>query len=154
MATTIRLAGIVGVALVLVGGAGIVGGGYLQTTDECISGTQLEIDRLSENTTEFSQSERVRFDTLTAVEQRIFLEAYTGQHDLSRIYQNWSSSRFEGIRVVTYRGTQYEIGEVVVDCGISSYVIYLKFGGRGSFLLGIGVLALTGGWRVKQGINR
>lgn len=60
------------------------------------------------------------FSGISPVEQRIFLEAFTDEHDASSVYGNWKTTWFDDVQVIEYRGKQYELMQAVVDCGPSS----------------------------------
>lgn len=105
-----------GAILVVLGAVGFAGGTYLLWTDECRSGTELHVSTVSSDADDRTEGLRA-FDELTPVEQRVFLEAYTDDHDSTDVYENWSRSWFDDVRFVAYRGERYEVTVAVVDCG-------------------------------------
>ena len=143
-----RIVGTTGLILLLIGGTGVVLGSYSQGVDNCESGSSISISSFVADDNTNSQIAPVPFDDLSPVEQRIFLEAYTRTHNISDIYQEWSTSRFEDIRAVTYQQQQYEISHIVTDCGISTGK-FIKFGGIVSVVIGLGLFGIVGIHRAR-----
>jgi len=138
---------VVGIAMLVLGGAGLTNASYQQSTNECESGTLLSIDRVND---EGTTSERiVSFAELSPTEQLIFLESFTSENDISDVYQPWSPTLFNNTRIVTYRGSHYEITEVVNDCA-NSLLIEMKIWWFGLSLGGIVTLILTGAWQILK----
>ena len=145
-----RLGAVVATVFLLLGVAGIVGGGYVEVTDTCESGHALDISRLSENNTGYNASNDVPFAELSPVEQRIFLEAYTDEHGISPIYEEWPESRFEGTTVIEYRDARYQASKIIWDCG-GTPGMFLIAGGVVSVLVGVGVIVQGGALRRWKG---
>ena len=147
MNRTTRLGVVVGVGLLVLGSAGIASGGYLEFIDDCQSGYALDISSLDEDDPLWNSSDRVSFTSLSPVEQRIFLEAYTDERGISPTYEEWSSSWFDDGTVVEYRDERYRVNAVVLDC-TATYGTFLIGGGIISILFGVGVLVQAGVWQL------
>jgi len=160
----IQLWGRLGFALVLIGGAGFAGGNVIQASDECVSGTGIEIVSVTPQNTTTYMNQTEPFSELSPDEQRIFLEAYTDSTEdqrLSEPQMNWSDSwfvressstdRFEeqshGIRYVEYRNEYWELTTFHADCGVSSGT-FIWIGGVLVSILGGLVLAIAGLWHL------
>ena len=113
-------------------------------TDECRSGTALHVSPTSPDADDHTEGLR-GFDELTPVEQRLFLEAYTDDHDSTDVYENWSRSWFDDVRSVAYRGERYAVTVAVVDCGAPGREPRNR--GIHAALAGLAVLGLAAGWR-------
>ncbi|MFB6140267.1 MAG: hypothetical protein ABEJ26_07510 [Halosimplex sp.] len=119
MPSTSRIMMGIGLTLLV---AGVASGGfgvYLQSTDNCESGYEIDVHKLTENQTTTSTAEHVTYSKLSATEQQVFREILRSNE--TRIYQNETALRGLSRRVVTYRGEQYETSAVFAsDCGNSS----------------------------------
>ena len=146
MPSIIKTVGLLGVIFLLVGGTAVAWGSYQQAANPCESGYQLSIDRSQVNETSDSRYERTTFADLSAVEQRIFLEAVTDTYNLSRMYQN--TSQFTNIsgKIVSYRNEEYVTQTVVSGCGVQPGT-YTKLGGGLATFIGLGNLIFAGVWR-------
>lgn len=120
MVSVLRLVSAAGVALALFGTGSIVGVTYQQNLDECVSGTALHVTTLTVAESKYSPAEIVQFSSISPVEQRIFLKAFTDEHHTSATYGNWSPTWFDDVQAIAYREKQYELQLAVVDCGPSS----------------------------------
>lgn len=146
MPSRFRIVALLGVVLVLAGVAGFGTGSYLEASNDCVSGTVLDVDPVEENGTSDLDGNTTAFEDLSPDEQRVFLEAYTDDGDgsgWSDTYANWSQSWFDGMgafdsapRYVRYRGGYYETTIGHVDCGLSA----------GPFVRIAGILGLALGW--------
>ena len=124
MSRTVRVSTVIGIAILLVGAVLVAGGSYWTAFVTC-SGTSLSIDRSTGGDPSDSASGRVSFEGLSPVEQRIFLEAYTAD-GRSATYADWSSSWFDGIERVSYRGDRYEVVAIHADCApVGVYAVSL-----------------------------
>ncbi|GGL24428.1 hypothetical protein GCM10009037_04910 [Halarchaeum grantii] len=134
----------VGVALLIVGG--VLGAtGYVETqTPSCESGSGLSIDRLDAGADAPSGYEATAFENLTPTGQRVFLEAYTDDSGLSRLYESAAPDAASG-RVVAYRGERYVTNAIVSDC-VTPLGDVAAFGGAALSLVGL-LLALAAGVR-------
>lgn len=134
----------VGVALLIVGG--VLGAtGYVETqTPSCESGSGLYIDRLDSGADASDGYEATAFENLTPAGQRVFLEAYTDESALSRLYESSVPGDASG-RVVAYRGERYVTNTVVSDC-VTPLGDVAAFGGAALSLVGL-LLALVAGAR-------
>lgn len=161
MSSKLRLAGVFGAMLVLLGGAGFASGSIMQAEDDCVSGTVLDIEPVDENETADLQGNTTAFANLSLVEQRIFLEAYTegtAGSGVSDRYENWSESWFDETGAydekhsplyVTYRGSYYEAIGGAVDCGLSIGP-FVRIGGILGLLLGGSILGAAGVWQMRE----
>lgn len=120
MSSALRLAAAAGVALTLVIFGAVAGVTYQQSFDECVSGTTLHVDQTPDADSGYSAEEIRLFSSLSPIEQRIFLEAFTDERNASSVYENWTTAWFDDVEVVEYRGKQFEVMIAVVDCGSSS----------------------------------
>jgi hypothetical protein len=129
---------IVGIVLMLFGGTMIAGGTYQQATSDCTSANGLHV---TEAPGTGSDDEATHFDDLSPVEQRIFLEAYTGENNSSREYEDWSRSWFDDVRSVTYRGERFQVSVFTTACDQEDGP-NLKHVGISTVLVGATVLAV------------
>lgn len=145
MVSRLRIIGIVSIVLLLIGGTGFAWGSYQQATTTCESGHLLNVESVGAGESPDSSFERVSFDNVSAVEQRIFLEALTAEDNFSRTYED---AEFGNVSqaVVTYRGEQYLAQTMVNDC-IGMKSTFIRIGGIILALIGAGGLALVTGWR-------
>lgn len=145
MVSPLRSISILSIVLLLIGGTGFAWGSYEQATTPCESGYLLGVEYVEADESPDSSYERVSFDNLSAVEQRILLEALTGERNMSRSYED---SEFGNVShaVVTYRGEQYLTQTVVNDC-MRQRATFSRIGGILLALIGVGGLALVTAWR-------
>lgn len=142
-----------GVVLVLLGGVGFAAGSVMAAQYDCVSGTELAIDRVAEPDTD---NNTTAFAELSPVEQRLFLEAYTsssGDRRYGERYANWSEGWFNGSSgpaYVEYSGEYWELSFFAADCGVSVGV-FVRGGGALGALLGGLVLTLAGILRLRHG---
>lgn len=154
MSSALQRIGTIGVVLALVGAVGFAGGSYLQANSQCVSETALHITHATDEGHEYSETNVREFDSLSPLEQRIFLEAHTSQYGVSRSYENWSRSWFDGFQIVEYRGERYEVSEAVTACSYSEAAsvegFYLKLGGIAAGMSGGLLLGIAG---VRRGLR-
>lgn len=161
MSLNIRHVQIVGTLILLLGATGFATASYVEADYDCVSGTVLDIQVVDEKGTTDLQSNTISFGNLSAVEQRIFLEAYTysaESYGVSDVYANWSESWFDEMGTydepnsplyVAHQGSYYEVIEGHVDCGLSNST-FVQLGGILSVLLGGGILGVVGVLRMRE----
>lgn len=154
--STLGFAGRLGVVLLLVGSTGFGVGSGMAAQDDCVSGTELGIDRVAAPNTTAVTRNTTAFTELSPVEQRLFLEAYTESDDDRRYsdrYANWSEAWFDsghpsGPQYVAYRGEYWELAFFAADCGVSVGV-FVRIGGVLALLLGGALLTAVGVSRLR-----
>lgn len=139
--------GIIGVVLILLGGAMIAGGTYRQATSDCKSVEGLHVTTSSPGG---SNGAVTSFDDLSPVEQRIFLEAYTDDDNSSRSYENWSASWFDGVQAVSYRNETYRVSVFTTACAEENRLNF-KLVGIAIVLVGTAVLGTP---PIRDRLNR
>lgn len=157
MDSKIGFASRLGVALVLLGGAGFAAGSVMLAQYDCVSGTALGIEKVAEPNSTAVTGNTTEFLELSPVEQRIFLEAYTDSSDNWRhgeTYANWSGEWFDSGRsyrpgYVEYRDEYWELLLHASDCGGSAGV-FVRIGGVLCSIIGGVVLTVSGLWRLWQ----
>lgn len=144
----VRIVQVIGALLLLFGS--VVGGGvaYFGSSDDCRTGTVLDIRPASEPTDE----DVTPFSELSVAEQRVFLEAYTnvtGVDGWSRVYAEWDQEWFRASSAyVEYRGEYFRTQVGHLDCGIDVDAL-LSALGRFSVYLGALVLGLATLYRTR-----
>ena len=158
-----RRVAIVASTLVVIGGVGFFVGGQMASADNCVSGTYFQFEPVTESKVADLSGNTTAFENLTAVEQRIFLEAYTDSVDgggYSDTYADRSEEWFSGNpgtgtatgdtpSYVAYHGEYYEPQPMAVDCGVSTGGL-VQIASILSGLIGAVVLAVVAGWRGLQ----
>lgn len=138
-------------ALIVLGGVGFFVGGQMALTDNCVSGRSFQFEPIAESNEADLNGNTTAFENLTAVEQRIFLEAYTDAIDgtgYSDTYADWSEAWFNG-NSVAYRGAYYEPQPLAVDCGVSTGGL-VQLASILLGLIGAVAFAVVAAWRVLK----
>jgi len=147
----LHLMGQIGVVLLLLGSMGFFGGHSVQAQNDCVSGTQLVIEKAPKTNMTMLENNTTAFADLSPDEQRIFLQAYTDSADNRRhsdTYENWSDEWFDSEqwgepRYVKYRSEYWELMLFARDCGLGAGM-FAQFGGILSLALGGALLITTG----------